>query len=196
MKYMSNNLEKFIQVKKEEFDSADPSDSVWKNIEQTLSKRKKAKRLFLPEIYKWSVAAAVIAITVTSIYFLFIKKYSHERQVTKTGTQGNPYDISSIAPEYSIEFNQAYQSVKSIQKELQSATSDQPQLYQQFLKDLSTLDSSYLLLKKQIVQSPNRDAIIKAMLQNLQLQTELLNRQLMIFNQFKNEKKSKNETSI
>lgn len=193
---MSNNLEKFIQVKKEEFDSADPSDSVWKNIEQSLSKRKKTKRFFLPEIYKWSAIAALIAITVTSIYFLFIKKYSHERQVTKTGTQGNPYDISSIAPEYSIEFNQAYQSVKSMQKELQSATSDQPQLYLQFLKDLSTLDSSYLLLKKQIVLSPNRDAIIKAMLQNLQLQAELLNRQFLIFNQFKNEKKSKNETSI
>lgn len=83
-----------------------------------------------------------------------------------------------------------------MQKELQSATSDQPQLYLQFLKDLSTLDSSYLLLKKQIVLSPNRDAIIKAMLQNLQLQAELLNRQFLIFNQFKNEKKSKNETSI
>jgi hypothetical protein len=52
------------------------------------------------------------------------------------------------------------------------------------------------MLKRQAAQTPNKDVIIKAMMQNLQLQAELLNRQLMIFNQIKNTKNLKNETSI
>jgi len=132
----------------------------------------------------------------TSAYFLFIRKYSHEDLTVKTGSQTKPDDINSIAPEYAVEFNQVYQSVVDRQQELKTAVSGQPKLYQQFQQDLNVLDSSYQMLKKQASQTPNRDVIIKAMIENLELQAELLNRQMMIFNEFKNSKKLKNETSI
>ena len=44
--------------------------------------------------------------------------------------------------------------------------------------------------------SPNRDVIIKAMMQNLALKAELLARQLSIINEFKNTKNEKNNSSI
>ena len=194
-----SNLEKFIRKNRGEFDKETPSNRVWENIEKTIS-LKNTKRFSIRDIYKWSAAAAIFFILLTSVYFLFIRKYPDsyrgENPTVKTESQTKPDDINSIAPEYAVEFNQVYQSVVNRQQELRAAVSGQPQLYQQFLQDINVLDSSYRMLKNQAAQTPNRDVIIKAMIQNLQLQAELLNRQMMIFNEFNNTKKSKNETSI
>lgn len=195
---MNTDLEKFIRENRKTFDEASPSDKTWENIEQSIAKRKQANRFSIKNIYKWGIAATIFFVLLTSIYFLFVRKYSPEKQVAKNEVPANNgiEIVKSIAPEYSSEFKEVFQSVLDRQKELQSTVAADPELYKQFQKDLNALDSSYLLLKKQIVQTPNKDIIIKAMIENLQLQAELLNRQLMIFNQFKNKKTVKNETSI
>jgi hypothetical protein len=196
---MSTDLEKFVQKNREDFDDAAPSGKVWENIERSLPVKKEAKRFSLSDIYKWSAAAAIFFIALTSVYFLFIRKYSHEIPAVKTETPGdkmNAYDLSNLAPEFVAEFKSAALSIENRQKELSLAKTDHPELYQQFLQDLGVLDSSYRMLKNQAIQTPNRDLIIKAMIQNLQLQAELLGRQLMIYNEFKNTKTSKNEKNI
>ena len=135
----------------------------------------------------------------TSVYFLVIKKYSHENLTTKKETEENstrPDNLSSISAEYAAEFKEASEAVKNRQKELRSAIANNPELYKKFQQDLNTLDSSYRLLRDQANQSVNRDVIIKAMIQNLQLQSELLGRQLMILHEFKTTKTSKNEKNI
>jgi hypothetical protein len=108
----------------------------------------------------------------------------------------NQYDISSIAPEHAAEIKEIYKSLASRQLELKSATAGQPELYQQFLSDLTVLDSSYRSLRNQALYSPNRDVIIRAMMQNLQLQAELIYRQLMITNEIKEQKTKQNEKAI
>jgi hypothetical protein len=82
------------------------------------------------------------------------------------------------------------------QKELRVAIANDPELYRKFQQDLNTLDSSYRVLREQASQSMNGDVIIKAMIQNLQLQSELLGRQLMIIREFKTTKTSTNEKNI
>ena len=56
---MSSDLEKFIRKNRGDFDDADPSNKVWKNIEQSLPVKKEAKRFTIRDIYKWSAAAAI-----------------------------------------------------------------------------------------------------------------------------------------
>ena len=56
------------------------------------------------------------------------------------------------------------------------------------------LDSSYHSLQEQIPGNPNRETLIQAMIQNLQLQIELLNKQLIITEQIK-QQKTKNHAS-
>ena len=198
---MNNNLDKFIQRDRRDFDTESPSENVWTNIEKTIPAKKEAKRFSLNELFKWSAAAAIIFIALTSIYFLYIKKYSHETTTVKAETSQeakpvNQDDISGIAPEYAAEIKKMNQLLANSHSELKSATAGQPELYQQLLKDLNVLDSSYRSLKNQALQSPNRDVIILAMMQNLQLQSELLTRQLMILKEFKNTKQTKNEKAI
>lgn len=197
---MSTEFEKFIRKNRSDFDDAHPSDNVWKNIEKKFPPKREAKRFTLRDIYKWSAAAAIFFVALTSVYFVFIKKkYSHEIPTVKTGNPESPsrFDhFNSIAIEYAAEFKEASEAVENRQKELRSAVANNPELYKKFQDDLNTLDSSYRILREQAAQSVNGDVLIKAMIQNLQLQSELLGRQLMIIHEFKTTKTSKNEKNI
>lgn len=196
---MSNDLEKFIRKNRDDFDDASPSEKVWKNVEGSIPAKKHAKRFTITDIYKWSAAAAIFFITLTSVYFLFIRKYSHEdppvteQPITPPSRTDN---MNSISLEYVTEFREATEEVENRQQELRSAIANNPELYRKFQLDLKTLDSSYRLLRDQAGQSVNPDVIIKAMIQNLQMQSELLGRQLMIIKEFKTTKTSKNEKNI
>jgi len=197
---MSTEFEKFIRKNRSDFDDETPSDKVWKEIEKTIPVKKEAKRFTLTDIYKWSAAAAIFFIALTSVYFLVFKnKYSHENLTTKKETEQSspaPGNLNSISVEYAAEFKEASEAVENRQKELRSAIANDPELYKKFQQDLNILDSSFRLLRDQANQSVNRDVIIKAMIQNLQLQSELLARQLMVLDEIKKTKTSKNEKNI
>jgi hypothetical protein len=195
---MSKKLKNFIDDNRKEFDDELPPGTGWRNIEQSINAAKSVKRFSIRDIYKWSAAAAVFFITATCFYFLVIRKNNNETAVTKTGTPavnngGNGTDIGKIAPEYAAEAKEIYRSIETQQQQLKAIAKDQPELYSQFSEDLAALDSSYRVLKAKAVQTPNREVIIRAMLQNLQLQAELLAKQLGILNDIQNTKTEKNE---
>ncbi len=194
---MSNDLEKFIRKNRNDFDEASPSGNVWKNIERSLPAKKPAKRFTITDVYKWSAAAAIFFVALTSVYFLFIRKYSHEDPTMNTGPEkAAPYSINNMSMEFAAEFREASEAVKNKQEELRSAIASDPELYRKFKSDLTALDSSYRVLRDQAGQTVNPDVIIKAMIENLRLQSELLGRQLMIIHEIKTTKTSKNEKNI
>jgi hypothetical protein len=81
-------------------------------------------------------------------------------------------------------------------KELSKIVKDEPLLYRQFAGEVNKLDSVYRLLEKQLPQNPNREQLIEAMIQNLQLQMDLLNHQLTIVKQINHSKKSAYEKAF
>jgi hypothetical protein len=190
---MSSNLEKFVNRNRSEFDTEHPSNDVWKKIEQTIPVKKKEAKVFsLRDIYKFSAAAAVLCIVLTSVYFIYIRSQKNDSTtVAEAGKNVSP--LKGIAPEYAAEAKQVFNAIETRQEELKEATADNPELYKQFLSDLQLLDSTYTMLQKQAAVTPNKDVIMKAMLQNLQLQAELLYRQLMITNDIKKQTKQNNE---
>ena len=193
---MSKELKNFIDENRREFDDDLPSSSAWHQIERSIGANKPIKQFSVRDIYKWTAAAAVFFITATCFYFLVIRKNNNDTAVVKTdksAVNSNTTDISRMAPEYAAEATKIYRSIESQQQQLKAIAKEQPELYSQFSEDLATLDSSYRVLKTQAVQTPNRELIIRAMLQNLQLQAELLGKQLRILNEFKNNKTEKNE---
>ena len=193
---MSKELKKFIDENRRAFDDDLPSSTAWQQIERSIGATKPVKQFSVRDIYKWTTAAAIFFITATCFYFLVIRK--NDNGIAKTETPAvkngsNSTDISRIAPEYAAEAKRIYQSIENQQQQLKAIAKEQPELYSQFSEDLAVLDSSYRILKTQAVQTPNREVIIRAMLQNLQLQAELLGKQLGILNEFKNSKTEKNE---
>ncbi|MBS4065919.1 MAG: hypothetical protein KGZ74_15270 [Chitinophagaceae bacterium] len=183
---MSNNLEQFIRENRSEFNDERPSRNVWDEIEAALPKAQpKAKVVSLGNVYKLMAAAAVVCILLTSAYFIYMRK---DNVQTGTITQETKQDAIKLAsPADASQMNQVFNAIQTRQQELKEATAGNPELYSKFLDDLKVLDSTYTMLQKQAAQTPNRDVIIKAMIQNLQLQAELLYRQLMITNEIKKE---------
>ena len=78
-------------------------------------------------------------------------------------------------------------------KQLKTIEKDEPLLYRQFASDVNKLDSVYHNLQSQLPQNPNREQLLEAMLQNLQLQMGLLNHQLDIIKQINHSKKTEYE---
>jgi|GEM_PF-166559 hypothetical protein len=101
---------------------------------------------------------------------------------------------SHNSPEMNAEMNEEmYHYAKIVEikhKELKTIEKDEPLLYRQFSSDVSRLDSVYHGLQHQLPQNPNKEQIIEAMIQNLQLQMELLNHQLDIIKQINHSKKT------
>lgn len=77
--------------------------------------------------------------------------------------------------------------------QLKTIEKDEPLLYRQFASDVNKLDSVYHNLQDQLPKNPNREQLLEAMLQNLQLQMQLLNHQLDIIKQINHSKKTEYE---
>ena len=180
---MSNKLKKFIWDNRKEFDDEVPPEKIWENIEASFAVKKK-KKFVLTAFYKWSIAAAAMLIIASGIYFMVDKKNAVVPGIVKI----EPDKL--MIPDAPPEMNQFVKMIDLKQEELKVLAKDQPELYQRFTKDINQLDSSYNILRKRLSATPNRELLLEAMIQNLQLQLSVLNQQLNIINQIKKQKYS------
>jgi len=183
-----NKLEKFVENNREELDGASPSAKVWENVEASLNK-KSAKKFILAPIFKWSAAAAVLVMVALGGYFIAKKNNGSEKVAVIVNQDSIDKATASEVPEVGFIFR----TVAEKQEELKTLAKDQPELYQKFTSDITQLDSSYKALTKQLSASPNREVLIEAMIQNLQLQLSVLNQQLNIIHQIKQSKNYSHE---
>ena len=182
------DLKNFIEENRREFDDNLPFANNWHAIERSIGVNKPLKKIYVKDIYRWAAVAAVFLAVIGGVYFFTSNKVPADLPEKVAGTKAgnNKYDISKIAPEYAAEASEIFRAIETQQQQLQAITKEQPELYSQFSADLAALDSSYRVLKTQAIQTPNREVIIKAMLQNLQLQAELLSKQLGIIREYDN----------
>ena len=189
---MSRKLEKFIGDNRNEFDDAVPSAKVWEKLAAGLDNNTNKKSQLMP-LLKWSIAAAVLITAGLAIFFVT----EHNKNIVPKPTATNNIDTStgsqSMALENAPEVNEFAKMVLLKQEELKALAPEQPELYQKFSTDINQLDSSYKSLKSQLSATPNREMLIAAMIQNLQLQLQVLNQQLNIIHQIKQSKKYSHE---
>ncbi|MEP7107229.1 MAG: hypothetical protein ABI760_04590 [Ferruginibacter sp.] len=186
-----SRLEKFIKDNRDEFDDMTPSEKAWQNVEAAVT-RKTGRHFLLNPVLKWS-AAAVIIIMIAAASFMAITKKSPPEIVVTKSTDTLVTDLTTLAAEDAPEMNQFAKMIALKQEELKVLAKEQPVLYQKFAKDFTQLDSSYNTLRKQLSVTPNREMLIEAMIQNLQLQLNVLNQQLNIIHQIKQSKKYSHE---
>ena len=187
---MFRKLEKFIGDNRKEFDDEVPSANVWQNIADGLAE-KQQKKFILTPLYKWSIAASILVTAGLTIFLMLNNKKPTGNFIAsvKTDSAAN----ANNAPENTPEVNEFAKLVLLKQEELKALAPEQPELYKKFTTDINQLDSSYKSLKSKLSATPNREMLIEAMIQNLQLQLNVLNQQLNIINQIKQSKKSNHE---
>jgi len=183
---MSKRLEDLIRNNREEFDDLEPSAGLWRKIAEQLPaeevlKKNEAKTFSLRFVLK--MAASIII--VMGIGFFAYLRLQRTQSV----------DYAAINPAYAKQQTQYVSMVASKRSELRTLSQNAPEIYQEFSKEIAAMDSTYKRLNAELPASPNQEAVLLAMIRNLQAQTEVLNQQLNIivhYNQMK--KDEKNET--
>jgi len=183
---MSKRLEDFIKMNREEFDDLEPSADLWTRIEKHLPaqetelKKRGSKTFSLGFVLR--VAASVIVIM--GIGFAFYLKNEKKETI----------DLAAINPVYAQQQIQYTSLIETKRTELKSIAKSDPQLYKEFSSEIAKMDSTYKKLNADLATSPNQERVLHAMIRNLQIQTEVLNQQLNVVEQFnKMKKEQKNE---
>jgi len=194
---MSNRLENFIQDNRDAFDSEEPRQQVWRDLQSKVAENHRDERVFHLGFLRWTAAAAVIIMLVGMFYYVASDRGGNRvAGIDKNSTGATPDQVlNEMNPTYAKEVYHFTQLIELKQSELKQIEKDHPELYQRFVKDINKLDSSYQALKTELPKNANRELLLEAMIQNLRLQTELLNQQLSIIKQLNQKNTKENESS-
>ncbi len=185
---MSKRLENFIKANRAEFDELEPDFDLWNKIEKGLTPPKEQapqKREAKTFTLSFVLRVAAIVFVVMTIAFVFYVKNEKPAAV----------NVAALYPEYAKQQVQYASMVESKRTELKAIAQFDPQLYKEFSQEIAQMDSTYKKLNSDLATSPNQERVLRAMIRNLQIQTEVLNQQLQVIEQFKQMKKAQqNET--
>lgn len=188
---MGTRLEQFMRDHRNEFDTEEPGEQVWNKLQQQLSPSKKNTRVILISVFRWSAAAAILIMAGLGVYSLLSDRSPEQPALVQpnnsTDTPAMPHDeiLKAINPGYAQEVYHFTRLIELKQNELRKIQKGHPRLYEKFVTDITKLDSSYNALKRELPVNPNREQLLEAMIENLRLQTEILNQQLNIIKQIK-----------
>ena len=182
---MSKRLEDFIRQHKNDFDDREPDTDLWQQIEKRLPqqlKTSKPKKSFSLG-FVLRVAAGIILVMAAGFIFYLQKQH---RQ---------PVDLAQINPEFARMQTRYAAEVESKRTELKAVAKTDPELYREFNSVLVDMDKNYKKLNQELPNSPNQERVLRAMIRNLKVQTELLNQQLQVIEDYNQTKKqTQNET--
>jgi hypothetical protein len=182
---MSKRLEDFISNNKEEFDDLEPRADIWNNIskeldawdeEQKLPKKRGAKTFSLGFVLR---VAAMIVVVMGISFGVYIQSQKSSEEV----------DLAAINPTYAKQQMQYASLIATKRTELKAIAKFDPQLYKEFSAEITKMQATYKKLNTDLATSPNQERVLRAMIRNLQIQTEVLNQQLTVIEQFNQSKK-------
>ncbi len=169
-----DNIEKFISANKSEFDVDFPSDQIWLQIEMNLKAKRKKNR-----IRSISVAASLLILFASSMFLFQLKNDTN-------------VNADEIINKDVLEAQTQFSSLIEIKRsELNQYKNAQPELINELNKQLKDLQMNYNALLPQLKDENKKDLIVQALIENLQLQLEVLNRSLEIVQNLKNENHEK-----
>jgi len=183
---MSKRLEDFIKTNRDEFDDLEPSADLWTRIEKHLPEQEGALKKQRTKTFSLGF---VLRVAATVIVVMCIGFAAYLRKEKRAGV-----DLAAINPVYAEQQLQYTSLIESKRAELKTFSKSDPQLYKEFSAEIAKMDSTYKKLNNDLAGSPNQERVLHAMIRNLQVQTQVLNQQLDVIEQFnKMKKEQKNE---
>jgi len=189
---MEDKLKKYVQEHREDFDSFEPRPDLWQDICQKLDEKKPPRIIPFYQRSLWRYAASVILLM--GIGYGLVQYGKSMRTADPVAATDTP--LRSIAPEMA-EVETYYLSViQKKQKERSAYDLKKLGVDQDFSGELSRLDSSYVQLKKELSTNPNKQPVIDAMVQNLQIRIRILNQQIEVLNRIKQIKTQNQDENV
>ncbi len=185
-----DRIERFIRDNREAFDAHEPSDALWDRLEQQLGEPphnghvvafepqvRPLRSFFYRNAWVWKVAASLLLVLGLLGAWLM---------------QSRPANPDTLLAQLDPKAAQAtfrYASlIETKRQEIRQLERTEPQLYREFSGEIEELNRDYQRLKAELPQTPNQEELLQAMIQNLQTQVDILNRQLSIIQRVKQAK--------
>jgi hypothetical protein len=184
------NVEQFIQNNREAFDHCEAPAGLWDKIDKSLGKEIvqktesdeiiiKFKKSSISKLKIWAMAASLILIVGYFSAFYLNNKSNSTEQI-----------VANVAPQYGDKMVQYTSLIESKRVEIKQIETHDPEMYKEFASEIEKLNQDYKNLQTELSQTPNQEDLVKAMVQNLQVQLDILNRQLMIIEKVKQYQKN------
>ena len=179
------SLEQFIQNNQEAFNNCEAPAGLWDKIDESLGKEViqksesdeiviKFKKSSISKLKMWAMAASLILLIGYVSVFYVNNKPDSTQQI-----------IAEVAPQYGDKMVQYTSLIESKREEIKQIQTHDPVMYKEFATEIEKLNSDYQNLQTELTQTPNQEDLVKAMVQNLQVQLDILNRQLKIIDKVK-----------
>ncbi len=163
-------LENIIRENKQAFDTEEAPLFLWEDIEQKLKARKRKQ---------WtrslSVAASILLVFASSIFLI------QNKNATKKPSEDVIINQEVLTAQ--AQFSSLIELKKS---EINQYKNAQPDLVKELNAQLADLQKNYNQLVPQLKDENKKEIIVQALIENLQLQLEILNRSLEIVQNLKN----------
>jgi septal ring factor EnvC (AmiA/AmiB activator) len=183
-------LEQFVQNNREDFDNYEVPAGLWDKIDKSLGKEIapnedadevifKFKKSSISKLKVWAMAASVILLIGCFLTFYL-----------KNNTDSTEQIVAEVAPQYGDKMVQYASMIETKREEIREIETQNPAMYKEFATEIEKLNQDYQNLQAELTQTPNQGELVEAMIQNLQVQLDILNRQLIIIQKVKEYQKN------
>ncbi|MDX2303386.1 MAG: hypothetical protein NW226_11330 [Microscillaceae bacterium] len=178
-----NSLEKFIRENRVDLDPYNPPKGLWEKIAEELEEdthpiqKNKGKVIQIPVKMLYRVAATLLIILGLIAVYQLIPQPSNQRQ-----EMAQKVNLTEIDPELAEAEAYYTKLISQKKQEIEQFRSQRLHIEGDFYKDIEELDSLYVGLKNELYQVPAKERVVEAMIQNLRIRIEILNKQLEILN--------------
>lgn len=195
-------LERFIRDNREDFDHYEAPAGLWAKIDKSLgedlTENQNNGSFFASEVRAivplspkplsmssrttikiWVIAASItLLIGCFSIFYL------------KSIPESTEQIVAEVAPQYNDKMIQYASLIETKREEIKAIETHNPILYKEFATEIEKLNQDYQNLRDELPQTPNQEELVEAMIQNLRVQLDILNRQLIIIKKVKEYQKN------
>jgi len=168
---MKDKLEKFIAEHRDDLDLYDPPVLGWQAINKELPDKGSKVRFAT-----YVAAASVVFIICSFVWFTYPPAQKNMAEVNAE---------AATAPEIKEAETYYTSVVQSKITEISRYAKEYPDLYKDFEGEIDTLHTSYNQLKVEYTNSNGNEAVLQALIGNLQLQVALTNKELEIIENIK-----------
>jgi len=180
---MKDKLSRFVIDNREEFDEVEVPTEIWGKIESKIDVLvlKKAITERVVKIgFLLKIAASLTLVCSIGLFFWIIN-------LKPTAVVA---DFDSELAKQQVHYASLIELKRN---EIKNFKNEDPDLYREFSGELKKMEINYEKLQNDLNNSPNPEETIKAMITNLQIQTEVLSQQLNIIQQIKKVKQQQKD---
>ncbi|HAN76993.1 MAG TPA: hypothetical protein DCQ31_04070 [Bacteroidales bacterium] len=163
---MKYDIEDYIKDHRNEFDTHEPSDKVWKAIES------QQKRHIIGNLQQhWVKIAAVVIVLLMSVAVLNYTVFNQSPNLTNENTD---MAIETQIPELSETENYYNTLVNEKLEEVRVFAAAKPELEQELMTDFAELDSILIELKTDLKDNASNEEVVDAMVHNYRIKLKIL----------------------